>query len=289
VNLRQLRTLVAFLDQRGFSAAGEQIGLSHSAVSVQMRQLEAELAATLFDHSSRPRRLTETGEAVALLARELLQQEKQIRSVAAHDQAPKSVTIGCICTTLPYALPTLLQGIRAEFPDTDVTVKTSLSEDLAQGVARGDLDFALVTMPRMPTLEIEIVEIAQEPLYVIGPVTRSKLTNDSDLLRSKPFISYSRDAWLGQQIALELQARNINPFRGLQVDSIDAAERLVLSGFGVSIVPLRFLSAGLPKSLAALPFGDPVEVRKLALINRVHGGMLAIRETILNTLAQAAA
>ena len=49
MNLRQLRTLSTILDRGSFAAAADHIGLSHAAVSVQMNQLEATLAAELFD------------------------------------------------------------------------------------------------------------------------------------------------------------------------------------------------------------------------------------------------
>ena len=44
MNLRQLRTLTAILERGSFAAAGDKIGLSHAAVSIQMNQLEASLA-----------------------------------------------------------------------------------------------------------------------------------------------------------------------------------------------------------------------------------------------------
>jgi len=72
MNLRQLRSLVTILDSGSFAAAGDRIGLSHAAISVQMQQLEATLAVDLFDRSSRPAKLTAAGVRIAHLAGEVL-------------------------------------------------------------------------------------------------------------------------------------------------------------------------------------------------------------------------
>ena len=61
MTLRQLRTLIAFLNAGSFIGAGEKIGLSHSAVSVQMRQLEDELGVTIFNRSTKPPQMTPLG------------------------------------------------------------------------------------------------------------------------------------------------------------------------------------------------------------------------------------
>ena len=79
MNLRQLRSLVAVLDSGSFAAAGDRIGLSHAAISVQMQQLETTLGAALFDRSNRPARLTRTGVRIAQLAGEVLARIENIK------------------------------------------------------------------------------------------------------------------------------------------------------------------------------------------------------------------
>ena len=58
MNLRQLRSLHAIYRQGSFAAAGDRIGLTHAAISMQMQQLESQLGVELFDRSSRPVELT---------------------------------------------------------------------------------------------------------------------------------------------------------------------------------------------------------------------------------------
>ena len=271
MNLRQLRTLTTLLDQHSFSAAGERVGLSQSAVSVQMRQLENDLGAALFDRSSRPPRLTETGENIAMLARDVLGQIEHIRSVAASRHIVDTVSIGFVSTSLPTLLPIVLSGLRAKYPEIEIAVKFGISEELAQEVVRQELDFAIQTAPREHFPDLVVTEIASEPLYVIGPHTQADATSDAELALRMPFIFFTKAAWLGQQVAARLQSR------GIEVDE----------GFGVSIVPHGFLTPPLSDQLVQIPFCRPVEVRKLALISRIQGGMLPIGEAILDILAAA--
>lgn len=289
MNLRQLRTLTALLDQRSFSAAGQRVGLSQSAVSVQMRQLENELGTALFDRNSRPPRLTETGENIALLARDVLGQIEHIRTVATSRQIVDTVSIGCVTTVLPTVLPTILRGLQARYPELDITVKFASSEELAQAVVRQELDFAIQTAPREHLPELVVTEIATEPLYVIGPLSQADATSDAELAQRMPFIFFTKTAWLGNQIATRLESRDIDVDEGFEVNAIEAAERLVIEGFGVSIVPRRFLSPPLSDQLVSIPFCRPVEVRRLALIRPVQGGKMPVGDAILDILAAAAA
>ena len=133
----------------------------------------------------------------------------------------------------------------------------------------GDLDLAIVTSPVTGISDLQVHEIAAEPLYAIGD--KSILAqDDAELLQSRPFISFSRKTWLGQQISARLQARGLFVNEIMEINSLDAIERMVEEGFGVSIVPQRLLAKPLSEKLHRLPFCQPQEVRRLALVCRAE-------------------
>ena len=238
MNLRQLRSLVTILDSGSFAAAGDRIGLSHAAISVQMQQLEATLAVDLFDRSSRPARLTAAGVRIAHLACEVLAKIENIKLEARGAETTGSVSIGFIPTSVHNLLPRVLDALREQFPELQVSVKSGLSGELAAAVVRRELDYALVTAPVTEIPELEITAIASEPFYVIGPA-RVEIESDAELLRSMPYIAFSRRTWVGQHIAAKLQQRGIHVTESIEIDSLEAIENLVADGFGVSIVPRR--------------------------------------------------
>jgi len=268
MNLRQLRTLAAILEHGSFAAAGDRIGLSHAAVSVQMNQLEASLAAELFDRRSRPVALTADGVRIAHLAGEVLAKIETMRLEASGAKTSGSVSIGFIPTCVQYLLPRVLQSMRAGFPDLQVNVISALSGELATAVVRRELDYALVTTPIVEIPELDITPIASEPFHVIGPAG-AEAESDSALLRSLPYIAFNKRTWVGQHIATRLQQRGIHIQASIEIDSLEAIENLVADGFGVAIVPQRLHARPQPLKLTWIPFGNPVDTRQLTLIRHL--------------------
>ena len=285
MTLRQMRTLIAFLNAGSFIGAGEKIGLSHSAVSVQMRQLEDELGVTIFNRSTKPPQMTPLGEKLALMGRDVLAQIERIRLVASGEDVAGSISIGVVPTTLQSVLPAILNELRNRYPKLQVGVRSGLSGELAAAVVRHEIDFAILTSPAIGIAELEVTEIASEPLYVIGPRHLKGAESDVALALSMPFIAFNKRSWLGQQITSKLQSRRIFVAESMEVDSLDAIEKLVADGFGVSIVPQRLLAKPLSSNLIRIPFGNPVEARTLVLIQHLQtrnpGLQSVIREIVL--------
>ena len=240
MNLRQLRTLTTILEQGSFAAAGDHIGLSHAAVSVQMNQLESTLAAELFDRSSRPVKLTADGVRIAQLAGEVLDKVENLRLEASGAKTSGAVSIGFIPTCVHHLLPRVLDAIRKTFPDLQVSVKSGLSSELAAAVVRRELDFALVTTPIAEIPELDITPIASEPFYVIGPAGAT-VENDASLLRSLPYIAFNKRTWVGQHIAAKLQQRGIHIQAGYPSYRCDCTPRYAPANSCGSRLEIRWI------------------------------------------------
>jgi DNA-binding transcriptional LysR family regulator len=268
MNLRQLRSITTILETGSFAAAGDRIGLSQAAISVQMNQLESELGVNLFDRSSRPVTLTAEGLRIAHLAGEVLDKVENIRLEAQGAQASGSVSMGFIPTSVHHLLPRVLDALRKQFPELQVSVKSGLSGELAAAVVRRELDYALLTTPVTEIPELQITAIASEPFCVIGPAG-VEIESDAELLRSMPYIAFSKRTWVGQHIAAKLQQRGIHLVESIEIDSLEAIENLVADGFGVSIVPRRLHASLDHQKLVQIPFGNPVDTRQLALVQHI--------------------
>ena len=286
MNLRQLRSLAAIMKHGSFAAAGARIGLSQSAISVQMQQLESSLGARLFDRSCKPAMLTPEGTRVAALADEVLERLAHMRSVAGGDEQLDSVSIGFVPTTVQYLLPRVLEALREEYPGLRVRVVSGLSGELSLAVARRELDYALLTAPAVEMPELEITPIASEPFYVIGPASGAAAGSDAELLRSLPYIAFNHRTWVGQHIAARLQQRGIHVNQAIEIDSLEAIENLVAKGFGVSIVPRRLHAASDADNIVQLPFGNPVETRELVLVQQVSRARSSLDRAIGRIFAE---
>jgi len=285
MNLRQLRTLVAIAEHGSFTAAGSAVGLSHSAVSLQVKALEEELGIALVDRRPRPPRLTQRGGALVEHARSMAALVEEIRALGAEAALAGSLTLGVVPTAMVHLLPPALARLTAAHPKLVLRVRTGLSSDLALAVRGAELDVAVATRPDIAPEGLLLHDIAREPLVVIAPPDAPEAT-DTDLIAAHPFIWFSRKTWAGEHIERLLHARGLRPAEAIEVDSLEAIESLVAHDLGVAVVPER-PGAPLTPGLRRLPFGDPQEGRRLALIERsgnpkarlaaaLHGELVAV-------------
>jgi DNA-binding transcriptional LysR family regulator len=266
MNLRQLRTLVAIAEQGSFTAAGNAVGLSHSAISLHVKALEEDLGISLVDRTQRPPRLTPRGNALVEQARRMAALEDEIRALGSDHALAGSLAVGVVPTEMVHLLPPALARLRALHPKLAIRVRTGLSSELAQMVRGAELDVAVATRPDIAPEGLALHDIARELLIVIAPGDTIERT-DAELISAHPFIWFSRKTWAGQQIEQLLHARGLRPTEIMEVDSLEAIESLVAHGLGVSVVPER-PGAPLLSALRRLPFGKPQAARHLALIER---------------------
>ena len=266
MNLRQLRTLVAIAEQGSFTAAGNAVGLSHSAISLHVKALEQELGVALVDRAKRPPRLTARGAALVEQARRMAALVDEIRALGSDEVLAGSLAVGVVPTAMVHLLPPALARLRALHPKLAIRVRTGLSSELAQAVHMAEIDVAVATRPEIAPEGLALHQIAREPLVVIAPGDTVEDT-DTELIAAHPFIWFSRKTWAGQQIERLLHTRRLHPREAMEVDSLEAIEALVAHGLGVSVVPER-PGAPLPPTLRRVAFGSPQAARHLALIER---------------------
>src|SRR5271157_1642525 len=118
MELHQLRYFCAVADTGSFSRGAEQCHVSQPTLSQQIRKLEEELGARLFDRLGRSVRLTEPGKTFLPRARAVLRELEAARGdVAEHKEAGGgSLRLGVIPTVAPYLLPTQLCSFARKFP-----------------------------------------------------------------------------------------------------------------------------------------------------------------------------
>ena len=267
MNLQQLKSLTAILENNSFSAAADKVSLSHSAISLQIRTLEEELGQSLFDRSTRPATLTPIGQATAQAAQKALKMVETVQLIGSGQKHRDQISFGVVPTETQHLLPVVLRELQHRQPGIRIKVKSGLSGHLALQVLNLDLDFAILTAPITALPELQVQELVIEPLYVIAP-KHLKAESDAALLRNNPFIAFEAMTWMGHQVSARLQSRGIRVNEIMEVDSLDAIEKMVREGFGVSIVPQRFLAPPLEQHLTIVPFCDPQETRRLVLIHR---------------------
>ena len=271
MNIRHLRTLVAAVDGGSFASAGEAIGVSHSAISLQVKALEEELGVALFDRSKRPPAPTARGRALADHARKTLDLFDAARAVATGELVAGKLVVGAVPTTLSSILPPALSALRDRHPALRIEVKSGSSAALSERLQAGELDVAVCTWPEKdPATELDWRHVATEPFVVVAPA-RAEGRTDAELLARHPFIWFNRKTWAGHSIEDELKAKKINVKSAMEIDSLEAISNLVSEGLGVSIVPLCKGRRAFSKRIRHLPFGDPPFRREIGAFTNSDG------------------
>lgn len=265
MNIRQMRSLVAVVDAGSFAAAGDEVGLSHSAISLQIKNMETELGVSLFDRTQRPSVATAQGRALAEHARKTVAMFDATAHVAKGDVVRGRLSVGAVPTILASFLPAALRQLRALHPYLNIEVRSGGSAEMADHLIKGRLDVVVCTKPAQPVHGLDWHTIAEEPFAVIAP-SDSIGKNDKELLASMPFIWFNRKTWAGGAIENQLNARGIKVHAAMEIDSLDAIGSMVREGLGVSIVPVSNGSRPEWEGLRAVPFGDPPFVREVGAL-----------------------
>jgi DNA-binding transcriptional LysR family regulator len=143
LDLTHLRTLVAVADCGGFHRAAAALRLSQSTVSQHVRLLERRLKEPLVEKSGRGMRFTVPGGALLVEARRILAvHDESLRRLEVN--AERMILVGSTEHAADQMLPQLLGALRHAFPGRLVRFRIDRSTQLAEAVARGTLDFAVV-------------------------------------------------------------------------------------------------------------------------------------------------
>jgi DNA-binding transcriptional LysR family regulator len=269
MNLRFLRTMIAVSQYPTFVAAGEAMGLSHSAVSVHIKALEEELQITLFDRSKRPPLLTDRGIALVEHAQRIMEMVDDIKALAHEETLIGSVTMGVVPSTLVNLVPPAVASLRAAHPKLHIKIKTGMSADLAQQVRNRDIDMAVVTEPDRPLANLRAQIIGNEPLQILAPESARGMT-EKQLFANYPFIWFNRQTWAGQQIERHILDRKIHVESAMEVNALEAVESLVRHGIGMSVVPRLMRAPAYGSGIVVRDFGSPQLSRRLIMLDRVN-------------------
>ncbi|MBC8346202.1 MAG: LysR family transcriptional regulator [Candidatus Marinimicrobia bacterium] len=282
MELRQLETLVAVLNHGGFTAAGEAIGLTQSAISIKIKMLEKELGVELFDRVTRPPTPTLKGLEFGRHAREILKMCSDLNENLS-EQLTGALQLGTIPTIQSGLLPEALVVLRESHPNFNVNIISGFSIDLSQKVNRGLIAAAIVNEPKQLLPGLSWHPFVHEKMVVIAP-ENAKGKLDREILESLPFIRFQRLSWEGRLTEEHLRERGIKVKTSMEMDSLEAVSQMVAHGLGVSVVPQRDIAEPFPKHIRVIPFGKKPVIRTIGLIEKINNPQSHLVKTMYQIL-----
>ncbi|HEX8586496.1 LysR family transcriptional regulator [Pseudomonas sp.] len=286
--IRELKTFVCVARRGTFAAAGREVGLTQSAVSAQIKNLEDTLGVTLFDRTGRAATLNAAGQRAVALAEEMLQLFGRMGSPDSANDFRGALRIGAISTAQTGLLPQALVALRSKAPFIEVSLVPGVSLNLLSQVDAGELDLAIMIKPpfALPK-ELHAEVIAREPFVLITP---SDLQGDDprQILSDHPFIRYDQRSFGGRRVTRFLRERKLEVKQTLELDELDAIVKMVRAGLGVSLVPMAGLWLEHAEDVRIIALGEMTFFREIVLVTKYlqrHTPLLDLfRRCLIETL-----
>ncbi|MGY1498405.1 LysR family transcriptional regulator [Streptomyces sp. QTS52] len=286
MELRQLEYFVAVAEEQNFTRAAERVHISQSGVSAQIRRLEHELGAELFDRSARIATLTAAGKAALGPARAALAAAGAVGQAVGEvtDLIRGRLTVGMVigCTVTP--LFDALAAFHRAHPGVEISLLEENSDRLVEGVRTGAVDLALIGTATATPDGLDALTIISERLVVAvpdgHPLAKQGRVSLRDLT-AHPIVCMPSGTGLRAVFDRACAAQGIHPVIALQAGSADAIADLAARGLGVAVLS-ESMAADHRDRLIARTIDDVETPALLALIWRRTPGP-ALRELLAHS------
>lgn len=170
VTTAQLRYLIAGRDEQSWKLAAESCGVTPSAFSQGLAQLERKLGVDLFDRSGRQRSLTTAGQTAAAQAERIVAEVRELSRLVAEirDGEAGSLVVGMIDTAAVHHFGDALVAFRRRFPEIELRLIVQPSTSLTELLLGNQVDLIVAVEPERLD-NMRSVALVREPMYVYAP------------------------------------------------------------------------------------------------------------------------
>jgi len=268
----QLETFLEVARHASFSRAAEKRFRTQPAISSQIRSLEEEVGAKLFDRSGGKVSLTAGGKAFQKYVEETLDARKaMLVSIAEMERVPRGeIIVGANEGTCLHILPEVFADFKKQYPDVSVNIKRSDYAGILESVIDNSVDFGVVSLPvtdnRLTVVLIHRDElvIIVPPSHPLGKMKSAPIGEAAKFPLVVPKVGHTRDA-----LEELFHERRLKPNYTMELDSSELLKRFVAAGVGVGFIARSNVVEDVrARSLAAVTIADAQIRRDLALVFR---------------------
>lgn len=293
MDLAQLETFLAIVEERSFTRAALRLHRTQPAVSQAVRRLEEALGERLFERGRRDGVLTAAGEVLRDYAERMLRLRVEAASAVGEVQALQRgrLLVAANEYTSHLLLPVLAEYRQAS-PQIELVVQRSLASRIPEQVLERSVEFGVLTfLPEQPEL-LPVAVYEDEVVLVVDP--RHALAGRQQVsvaeLGAQNFIGHAVPSPLRRDV-LALFARMKTPLHmGVQLPSLEAVKQFVALGAGVAILPKLAVRGELDRgTLVRVRVTELDWTRRLWVVRRRRGPLSHAGAAFLRTLETLAA
>jgi DNA-binding transcriptional LysR family regulator len=273
MELERLKLFKDIAQNRSVSKGAALNGISQSAVSQYMQELEEYLGTPLLDRTTRPLTVTEAGKLYLEMCRDVLRrrEEFQVALDQLKSQVEGTVRVASIYSVGLSELSRLEKEFSRRYPQAHLEVEYLRPEKVYEAVAMDRADLGLMSYPE-PTKEVTVLPWRQEQM-VIAASPDHALAGRSEVLPEEleelDFVGFDEDLPIRRNIDRFLREHHVRVNVTLHFDNIQMIKEAVAHGSGVSSMPARVMEEEVGRGrLVPIPIAGFELYRPVGIVHR---------------------
>jgi DNA-binding transcriptional LysR family regulator len=223
------------------SRAAEELRISQSSISVQVKQLETSLGRPLFNRIKTGVELTDSGQVVFQYAERVFSHVDDLRSrLEEMDHViTGSISVGTVNSVGIYMLPDFLKAFHGEHPDVKISIEFQSPRELVQRVVAGRLDFAVLPSNRRYD-GLTAVKLTRNKLFLVAPpdhplAAKERVTPSE--LSEFPFLGYEEGMEIRNMMDGLFRRMSLPIEYLMESSNVATIKHMVLAGLGLAMLP----------------------------------------------------
>jgi LysR family transcriptional regulator, transcriptional activator of the cysJI operon len=273
MHLETLQVLCDLVETGSFSAAATQNFITQSAVSQQVRALEARFDRPLIERIKGHVQPTPAGQLLYQASKEITARYRELREqLQSFDSVVGgSVRLATVHSVGLYELSGPLKKFLKAYPQVNVQLEYSRSSKILEEVLSGRIDLGIVAYPnRRP--QISVIPFREDRLVLVcapqHPLARRQSLALSEL-DGEAFVGFERDIPTRRALDRILKRKNVTVRYVMELDNVDTIKRVVEIGAGVAIIPEPSVKQEVRnRTLRVVQISDETMLRPLAIVHR---------------------
>lgn len=238
--LNQLQIFLKIVQTQSVTKASEALNLTQPAVSIQLKNFQAQFDIPLTEVIGRKIYITDFGKEIAEAAENILNQVYAInyKTLAYKGQLTGRLSISVVSTG-KYIMPYFLSDFIRQHAGIELIMDVTNKNRVIESLQNNEVDFALVSI--LPgSLQIEQLDLLQNKLYLVGNKDQEfkKPLSIKELFKDLPLIFREKGSGTRQKMEHFIEENDITVLKKMELTSSEAVKQAVLAGLGYSIMPL---------------------------------------------------
>jgi LysR family transcriptional regulator, transcriptional activator of the cysJI operon len=258
---------------RSMSKGAAHLGVSQSAASQHVQEVERRLGVVLFDRSKRPLEVTPAGKIYYDFCRDVLRREEELgrELETVKGLVEGTLRVACIYSIGLSEMSRLQEAFAANYPAVQMHVEYVRPEKVYEGVLNDTSDLGLVSYPQA-SREIAAIHWRDEEMQVAVPPThpfamRSEVYPAD--LSGQTFVGFDEDLSIRRELDRFFKAQGVEVNLAMHFDNIHTIKEAVMLGTGISILPARTMQAEIAQGrMVAVKLHAPDLVRPVGVVHR---------------------